>query len=123
MLTGQQRLGVVQGSLGSVSAGVSVDRGRDGVGKERKKWRGNEGPGVEFPLEGRLVLTRTLCSLALRSLASPCLDWEWSGVGLGLLCVERAGELEHLQRERCGSWSGRRERKAGVGVGEGLGEF
>ena len=38
------------------SAGDLVDWGRNGVGKESGKWRGLEDPGVEFPLEGRLVL-------------------------------------------------------------------
>ena len=35
-------------------------KGRSGKGKEERarKWRGKEDPGVEFPLEGRLVLTR-----------------------------------------------------------------
>ena len=48
MLTAQQRLGVVQGSLGGFSAGVSVDRGRDGVGKgkEEMAWKGRAWRGI-----------------------------------------------------------------------------
>ena len=42
----------LQLSLGFFSAGVSVDRGRNGVGKESEKWRGLEDPGVEFWKEG-----------------------------------------------------------------------
>ena len=66
--TAQQRFAVLQGSLGSFSAGVSVDRGRDGVGKERRKGRGN---GVEIAWSWLGISTGRKASLEIDRVRFP----------------------------------------------------
>ena len=71
--------------------------------------------GVEFPLPFPLLLTRTLCSLALRSLASPLwigsrVEWDW------VSCVWRG--LENLNIFCKGKGV-----EAGLGVGPGEGKL
>ena len=68
------------------------------------------GVGVEFPLAFPLLLTRTLCSLALRSLASPSWignggEWDW------VSCVWRGLENLNICKGK--------GVEAGLGAGEG----